>query len=308
MPTKLLEKQRHICHIAEQTLMAIQIAAILLIFLVSLYWFLELIGNNMLSFLDVFMKGIKSLMQAHFADSLQKGQAGLDGSLFIFIAILGTALYIISQLKIFMKYHKVLLDKKIVEQREVEEKKFNVGLQAEAKKQIMRYNNVIVLVKLTLKSLLREVYATHNDVKHIDEQQEGVVLTALYNMIKTLPNCKFTKDGKILIISSNNFDMADQILISIDKALSQIKIKLKERKLTVTTNMAIDVFPDKMHLKDVYADLKTLLQLNMPDEILCYGNFCNRYEHYKNAGFEPYLKGTYDITDDENVWSLFKKN
>lgn len=72
--------------------------------------------------------------------------------------------------------------------------------------------------------------------------------------------------------------------------------------------MAIDVYTNKVLLKDVYADLKTLLTLNMPNEILCYGNFCNRYELMKKPQFEAYLKGTYDITDDENIWALVKKN
>ena len=47
---------------------------------------------------------------------------------------------------------------------------------------------------------------------------------------------------------------------------------------------------------------------NIPNEILCYGNFCNRYELIKKPHFEAFLKGTYDITEDENVWALVKKN
>lgn len=54
--------------------------------------------------------------------------------------------------------------------------------------------------------------------------------------------------------------------------------------------MAIDVYTNKVLLKDVYADLKTLLTLNMPNEILCYGNFCNRYELMKNLSLKHTLK------------------
>ena len=50
------------------------------------------------------------------------------------------------------------------------------------------------------------------------------------------------------------------------------------------------------------------IKINMPDEILCYGNFCNRYQYVKTPKFVAYLKGTYDMTEDENVWSLVKKD
>lgn len=308
MATKMLENHRKLCHIFEQLMVLIQIVSIFMIFVVSLYWFLELIGNHMLSFLDSFIKSMKDLMQFYFADTLQKGQAGLDGSLFIFIVCLGMIIYIAAQVKIFLKVQKENLDRKIVKQREDDEIKFNKQLQADVKRKIMEYKNIVMIVDIRLKSLLKDVYATHNDVKNIDPKQEGIVLVALYNMIKTVPNCTFTKDGKHLIISSKNFNMVDPLLLTLNNSLVMLKSQLKARKLSINAHMAIDVFPDNVKMKDVYEDLKTLLSLNMPNEILCYGNFCNRYEHVQNPKFEAYLKGTYDITDDENVWSLIKKD
>lgn len=308
MIIKMLENQRKLCHIFEQAMVFVQIIAIFLIFLVSLYWFLELIGNGMLSFLDSFIKCVRDLMQLYFADSLQKGQAGLDGSLFIFIVLLGMTIYVSAQVKIFLKFKKETLDRSIIKQREDDEIKFNKHLQEDVRRKILEYKNIVMIVDVRLKSLLKDVYAAHNDVKNIDEKQESVVLVALYNMIKTVPNCTFTKDGKYLIISSKNFNMVDPLLLTLNNSLVMLKNQLKARKLAIDVHMAIDVFPDNVHMKDVYADLKTLLNLNMPNEILCYGNFCNRYEHVQSPNFEAYLKGTYDITDDENVWSLIKKD
>ena len=145
-------------------------------------------------------------------------------------------------------------------------------------------------------------------LKNIDKKQEEIVIVALFNMLKSLPGCRFSKDGRTLIITSQKFDMVDTILATVSDAISKLKAQLKPRKLTISTNMAIDVYPDSVKVKDIYADIKTLLQLNMPDEILCYGNFCNRYQYVKNPKFTAYLKGTYEITEDENVWSLVKKD
>lgn len=307
---KGLEKQKQLCHICEQLMVLLQIVSIFLIFITSLYWFLELIGNDMLGFMDSFIKVIKGMMQAQFGDELQKGQAGLDGSLFIFIALLGVSLYVISQVKIFLKCRKDSLEKAIVKKKEQEEAAFNKQLQEDAKRMIMEYKNIVVLINLSLKQVLKGFYqggeneaAANNNLK----KQEEIVLVALYNMLKATPGCNFSKDGKTLIITSKKFELVDTLLLAVDKALSTLNAQLKTRKMSISTFIAIDVFPDRIKLKDVYEDLKTLLQLNMPNEILCYGNFCNRYQYVKEPKFEAYLKGTYDITDEENVWSIVKK-
>ena len=305
---KWLERQRKICNFLNQSLVFVQIILIFIIFIVSLYWFLELIGKSMLSFMDPFISSIKATMQLYFAEDLKKGQAGLDGSLFIFIAMLGVTLYIMSQVKTFLKYRVKVLDKQLVIKRQEEEIKFNKELKADAKRQIMKYKNVALLIHINLKTLLKDVYQTHNDVKHVDKKQEEIVIVALFNMLKKLPNCSFAKDGRVLIVSSKDVEAVDTILLTVSNAIDTLKAQLKPRKLTLSYNIAVDVFPDTVQLKDIYADLKTLLQLNMPNEILCYGNFCNRYEHIKSPQFEAYLKGTYDITEDENVWSLVKKS
>lgn len=307
---KGLEKQKQLCHICEQLMVLLQIVSIFFIFITSLYWFLELIGNDMLSFMDSFIKVIKGMMQAQFGEELQKGQAGLDGSLFIFIALLGVSLYVISQVKIFLKCRKDSLEKAIVKKKEQEEAAFNKQLQEDAKRMIMDYKNIVVLINLSLKQVLKGFYqggeneaAANNNLK----KQEEIVLVALYNMLKATPGCNFSKDGKTLIITSKKFELVDTLLLAVDKALSTLNAQLKTRKMSISTFIAIDVFPDRIKLKDVYEDLKTLLQLNMPNEILCYGNFCNRYQYVKEPKFEAYLKGTYDITDEENVWSIVKK-
>ena len=304
---KGLENQKKLCHFLEQVLIAVQIAAIFLIFITSLYWFLELIGNSFLSFMEPVISFIKEMMRAQFAEELEKGQAGIDGSLFIFIALIGVLLYVISQVKIFLKYSQTALDKAIVQKKEEFEIQFNKELKEEAKRKILAYNNIVILINIALKNLVKDMYLAKNDVKTIDKKQEDIVLVALYNSIKTIPGCKFSKDGRTLIITSRRFDGVDGILLSIDNALTNLKAQLRARKLALSYHIAIDAFPDNVLLKDIYADLKSLISLNMPDEILCYGNFCNRYEYVKVPKYEAFLKGTYEITEEENIWSLVKK-
>lgn len=305
---KHLQRLKTLLTFSGHILTLIQIISIILILLVSLYWFFELTEIHTLDFMIPFIDAIKTSMQARFGEQLQKGQAGLDGSLFIFIAISGLVVYIISQMKVFVTHYDKVLAKNIVKTKQKEEDEFNKQLIIEKQRTMMQYKNIVVLVNITLKSLLKDMYQTENDTKKIDKRQEAASIVSFYNMMKTVSGCNFSKDGNTLIITTKNFDLVDAILLKINETLDILRREYKTKKIALNTNMAIDVYTDKVLLKDVYSDLKTLLKLNMPNEILCYGNFCNLYELKKNPQFEAYLKGTYDITEDENIWAIVKKN
>lgn len=305
---KNLEKLKKLVILSGHLFTLLQIVSIILILFISLFWFFELTEIHLLDFMLPFINGIKSAMQANFGEQLQKGQAGLDGSLFIFIAITGLLIYITSQLKTFTAHTEKVLTKNIILKKQQEEEAFNIQLNLERQRALMAYKNIVILVKISLKSLLKDMYQTENDTKKIDKRQEDAAIVSFYNMMKTLPGCGFSKDGTILIITAKKFELVDVILLKINESLDALKKEYKLKKIALNTNMAIDVYTDKVLLKDVYADLKTLLKLNMPNELLCYGNFCHRYELMKKPQFEAYLKGTYEITDDENIWAIVKKN
>lgn len=305
---KGLENSKKLCKLTEHLMVIIQIAAILLIFVVSLYWFLDLIDNHAMSFMDPFIKSIQKMMEVQFSEELKKGKEGLDGSLFVFIMLILTGLYILSQVKIFLNYSMEALDRKIKIAKEEEEKRFNLQLKAEAHRAILEYKNIVLLVRISLKSILKDAYLAHNDMQTVSKKQEDAALVMFYNLMKAVEGCNFSKDNNTLIITAKKFESVDEILDALTNAIDKLKFDLKMKKLALKANIAIDVYTDKVLLKDVYADLKTLLKLNIPNEILCYGNFCNRYELIKKPHFEAFLKGTYDITEDENVWALVKKN
>lgn len=305
---KNLERLKKVVIFSGHILTIIQIISIILILLTSLYWFFELTEIHALDFMTPFINGIKASMQANFGEQLKKGQAGLDGSLFIFIALTGLVIYIVAQLKIFANATEKNLTKTIVKVKQKEEEAFNIQLNLEKQKTLMEYKNIVILVNIYLKSLLRDMYQTENDSKKIDKRQEDAALVAFYNLMKTVSGCGFSKDGNTLIITAKKFDLIDIILLKLNESLDILKKEYKMKKINLSAKIAVDVYTDKVLLKDVYTDLKTLLKLNLPNEIICYGNFCNRYELVKRPQFEAYLKGTYDITDDENIWALVKKN
>ena len=93
---KNLERIKKVTILTGHILTFVQIVSITLILLASLYWFFELVEINILNFLTPMMNAIKTTMQANFGEQLEKGQAGIDGSLFIFIALTGLLIYFVA--------------------------------------------------------------------------------------------------------------------------------------------------------------------------------------------------------------------
>ena len=265
---KNLERIKKVTILTGHILTFVQIVSITLILLASLYWFFELVEINILNFLTPMMNAIKTTMQANFGEQLEKGQAGIDGSLFIFIALTGLLIYIVAQLKIFLTHTEHSLNKSIVISKQKEEEQFNIQLNLEKQRAMMQYKNIVVLVNISLKSLLKDMYQTENDSKRIDKRQEAAAIVSFYNTMKVLPGCGFSKDGNTLIITAKKFEMIDAILKKINETLDNLRNEYKMKKIALNANMAVDVYTDKVLLKDVYTDLKTLLKLNMPNEML----------------------------------------
>ena len=183
---KNLERIKKVTILTGHILTFVQIVSITLILLASLYWFFELVEINILNFLTPMMNAIKTTMQANFGEQLEKGQAGIDGSLFIFIALTGLLIYIVAQLKIFLTHTEHSLNKSIVISKQKEEEQFNIQLNLEKQRAMMQYKNIVVLVNISLKSLLKDMYQTENDSKRIDKRQEAAAIVSFYNTMKEI--------------------------------------------------------------------------------------------------------------------------
>ena len=73
---KGLEHTKKLFKLTEHLTVILQFTAILLIFIVSLYWFFSLIGSHIFSFMDPFINVIQKMMETQFGEELKKGKAG----------------------------------------------------------------------------------------------------------------------------------------------------------------------------------------------------------------------------------------
>ena len=284
-----------------------QIILMVIIFAFVMYWFFDVINCQYLAFLTPVADNISEFMHEYFADSLSKGATKTDGSLFIFIMILLVTIGALTQVKSFA----IAVSKKvsrIIDKIKIKnEDEFNAQLRAEADQAILAYRNVILITKLAVKKRVVDDTRTEEEKTKENEEMLDKLVCEFYNRIKSAPCCKFAKNGEQLVVTLKGFTHVDKLLYYVDKALEDLRTEMRKDGWVLRSYSAIDAFDDKALLKDVYFDLQILLKLNLYNEIICYGNFCNRYYMEPKNLFEAYLKGVYDTTEPENVWTLVKK-
>ena len=284
-----------------------QIILMVIIFAFVMYWFFDVINCQYLAFLTPVADNISEFMHEYFADSLSKGATKTDGSLFIFIMILLVTIGALTQVKSFAiavcKKVSRIIDKIKIKN----EDEFNAQLRAEADQAILAYRNVILITKLAVKKRVVDDTRTEEEKTKENEEMLDKLVCEFYNRIKSAPCCKFAKNGEQLVVTLKGFTHVDKLLYYVDKALEDLRTEMRKEGWLLRSYSAIDAFDDKALLKDVYFDLQILLKLNLYNEIICYGNFCNRYYMEPKNLFEAYLKGVYDTTEPENVWTLVKK-
>lgn len=284
-----------------------QIIITVIIFAFAMYWFLDLINYQYLAFLTPVADNITNFMHAYFEESLNKGANNTDGSLFLFIMFLVIAITFLTQVKSFSGTAIRKVSRLIDRVKVKKEDEFNAQLRAEADQAILAYRNVVLIVRLAAKKRMIDDRRTDEEKEQEAKEMEDKLVCELYTRIKESPCCKFAKNADQLVVTLKGFTHVDKLLYYVDKALEDMRTELRKDNWILKSYAAIDAFDDKALLKDVYYDLQILLKLNLYNEIVCYGNFCNRYYMESKNLFEAYLKGVYDTTEPENVWTLVKK-
>ncbi len=284
-----------------------QIIITVIIFAFAMYWFLDLINYQYLAFLTPVADNITDFMHAYFEESLNKGANNTDGSLFLFIMFLVIAITFLTQVKSFSGTAIRKVSRLIDRVKVKKEDEFNAQLRAEADQAILAYRNVVLIVRLAAKKRMIDDRRTDEEKEQEAKEMEDKLVCELYTRIKESPCCKFAKNADQLVVTLKGFTHVDKLLYYVDKALEDMRTELRKDNWILKSYAAIDAFDDKALLKDVYYDLQILLKLNLYNEIVCYGNFCNRYYMESKNLFEAYLKGVYDTTEPENVWTLVKK-
>lgn len=288
-------------------LFVVQIVLMILVFLTATYWFFSLINVGVFDFAKPIADAVTEFMHLFYKQDVELGGVFIDGTLLLFDLLAIVVVFCIAKSKYY--FHRMIdsLTIAINGCQEKKEEKFNKSLQKEVERNIRKCNNVAVLVQLKAKNMLVDSCWGGDAVEGVKEKEEEAFKT-FYASIKNVEGCKFAKTGDKMLIMLDNFENIDNLLNYIDLSVNRIRINMKKKRWLLTSYIAVDVYDENISFKaDVYPLLEKLLTLHIQNEAVCLSNFCMRYELLQEPMYKPFLRGSYNINDQCDVWSLIKK-
>ena len=288
-------------------LFVLQIALMVLVFLTATYWFFSLINVSAFDFAKPIADTVSEFVHTFYQQDVDLGGVFIDGSLLLFDLIAIVIVFGIAKSKYY--FHRMIdsINIAINSCEEKKEEKFNKSLQREVENNIKKCNNVAVLVQFKAKNMMVDSCWGGDENEGVKEKEDEAFKT-FYASIKNITGCKFAKTGDKMLILLNDFNTVDNLLNFIDLSINRIRINMKKKRWLLISYIAVDVYDDKTNFKtDVYPLLEKLLPLHIQNEAVCLGNFCMRYELYPEPMYKPFLRGSYNIDEECDVWSLVKK-
>ena len=289
-------------------LFILQITLMVLVFLTATYWFLNLINVTAFDFVSPIADFASNLVKTFYRQEVEIGGVYVDASLLLFDLLAVVFVFVITKSKYYSHRGMDILNDGIKGCEQRIEARFNKSLQKEVERNIKKCNNVAVLIQFAAKNMMIDSCWGGDAEAGVKEKEEEAFKT-FYASIKNITGCKFAKTGDKMLILLNDFDKIDNLLHFIDLSVNRIRTNMKKKKWLLISYISVDVFDNQTNFKDdVYPLLEKLLTLRIQNEAVCLGNFCMRYELYPEPMYTPFLRGTYNLDGECDVWTLVKKN
>ena len=305
---KSYKQQKDILLIWINVAMVVQILLVVLILLLSLHAFLLLLNNHLFDFMNPVVAFAKDFIKFFFGNTIKGSRPEVDGELVAFIFVVAFVVFIVAQLKIATKITCDKLDKKIVEEKRIEEERVNRELQAELQKNISSNSSFMLALAFNVVPLTVDSMQIYGEKPIDSEKYETEIRAKLITAFKTISGAMVSKSNDSLILVCHDFNKIDAVLSSVQGIVQTLKKEYRPQKAVLKVRYSIDCFKLSTPAGTVYKGLISLLGLNKPNEILCYGNFNNRYKLVKESQYSIYVNGQYELNGkEETVWALVKK-
>lgn len=295
--------------IAEFFMMLFQIIVLLIIFICSLHIMFCVFESHALDSFNPLFEGVRNFSSFVFGNNIKQDPNGIDGREVVFILFGMLVIYFTTQIRNILNTLSKNVDLKLVEEKEKVENAFNEELQQDLYNKIIAQNAFVIAIQFKAKWIAKESIGEYIPPKEEVEKLKIEAIGKFYENIKTYNGLNFSKDNDILIISSKNINQIDSVIEKVWEYITAVKTEYRARKLGLRVKMAIDVHKPEVSVSKVYKNLAQMFNLNAFNEILCFGNFKNRYEMIENSAYYVAIKGKYEMIDgqEETIWSLFKK-
>ncbi len=289
-------------------LFVLQITLMILVFFTATYWLFNLLNITAFDFAQPIAMAVSDFVKLFYNQEVEIGGLYIDSSLLLFDLIAIAVVYGIAKFKYHI--HKaidsvIISKKKCMAELEAE---FNKQLQKEAEASILKCNNVAILVQFDAKNMFIDSCWGGDKEDGVQEKIDEA-FKVFYGAIKNIEGCRFAKTGNKMLIMLNDFNKVDNLLHFIDTSVNRIRENMRAKHWSIFSFISVDVYDNKTNFKtSVYPNLERLIALHHKNEAVCLGNFVMRYKLLKEQLFNPFMRGTYNLDGECEVWTLVKKN
>lgn len=297
---------KKIFYILIQLLKSIQISLVILSFLTVLYWILDVAQVKFAESIVQFFNFIKDFVHIFYNRTVKIDQISVDFSfliaVFIFIAIAWLMNYLAEGLEfIEKKYDKIHFFLK-----NKNEEAFNIKLDRNHQAMEKKLDKFLLMINFSVKDLSQESFYTR-EVKMNDSEREKEVVISLWEVISEKIKIKETFFGANLMLQFDNFKQIDETLQLIENSIKEVKTEYKERKWRLSHFIALDVYSKEEEVIIKARKLKTLLNLNFENSVVCFATFKEKYALTNKPIYSVNTEGVYKIGEtEEEVFGVKK--
>ena len=307
---KNLELLQKVCNIVGHIAMGFQLIFVLMIFLCCFYVACSIFEWHILDFLNPFIESVENFSSLLFGNNIKNNaETSVDGRIVLFILFSVVVAYFMSQIKLACKNYDKILAGKIVIERQKVEATLNASLQSSVKVDLISQNNYVIAVQFLTKYLVQDNMGVVMPSKEDILKVKLDMVASFYEMMKDVPDLRFSKDGDVLLIAGSNVNNVDATIDSLWSNIERLKIEYRMKKYALRAKLAMECFKPLVPISTSYKVIKPLLSLNATDEILCYGNTRNRYDMIPKKKYVVAVKGKFELDgkQEETIWSILKK-
>ncbi len=277
----------------------VQIVLSVTVFIVTVYWFMSLLGWSFFDFAKPIADWAIGLVKTFLPGEmiLMPGVSNFDPALLYFDLVALLCVYLGDKLKLKIYETMTHLESSYDIEKHKEEYRFNDELRKEYAAAVQTIQNAGVLVEFDLKLLHSNMYYDE-DLSEKLHEREQTVLDAFYNQIRADYQCE-RAGNKVFVVCE--FARADRLLKRIDEITDQLGAALEQQQWVLDKYVSAEGY-DKLS-KEVLIALEGLLNLRLLNKVVCYSNFVMRYEAEPQRSYDAVIFQKYD----QDVWMLVKR-
>lgn len=281
----------------------IQVLLIFISFFTIFYWLLQLGKVEFIKTFAPFFETIKNITHLFYNRTVTVDQATID---FAFLIASLTMLLIVYGLKFLVEYVESAEEKldAIYSKFKIKaEKIFNAGLEHQYLMQEIKNNKFLMVVKFSAINLAKDSFFTKDTQVGVEEKELKILNEFINNIDKKL-KCKKTLLNNVVLLYFENFNTIDNVIVSIENILFDLKRLYRAEKWDINTLMSVDCYANDNEIKQKLQNLLKLIQLGLKDKVSCFATFKQRYSLIKNPKYNIEGYGVYKILENEDVYYL----